>query len=89
MSRAKWKGPFLNPKHFKSVEELKKQNIKKTKPVMTRNSEIVPIFIGLTFDVYNGKTYSEITISENMIGHKFGEFSLTRAKFTFKKKKKK
>jgi small subunit ribosomal protein S19 len=89
MSRAKWKGPFVNPKHFTSIEELKKQNTKKTKLVMTRDSEIVPAFVGLSFNVYNGKSYSEITVSENMIGHKFGEFSFTRAKFAFKKKKKK
>lgn len=87
MSRAKWKGPFVNPKHFKNIDELKKQNNKKAKLIMTRDSEIVPAFIGLTFNVYNGKSYSEITVNENMIGHKFGEFAFTRAKFAFKKKK--
>jgi ribosomal protein S19 len=43
--------------------------------------------VGLTFKVYNGKNYNEITIIDSMIGHKFGEFSFTRAKFIFKKKK--
>jgi ribosomal protein S19 len=43
--------------------------------------------VGLTFDIYNGKKYIEVTVTEDMVGHKFGEFSLTRAKFSFKKKK--
>jgi small subunit ribosomal protein S19 len=85
MSRSKWKGPFIDPKHLQGVNSVKKQlnnNIS-----MTRNSEIVPKCVGLTFDIYNGKKYIEVTVTEDMVGHKFGEFSLTRAKFSFKKKK--
>jgi ribosomal protein S19 len=57
--------------------------------MISRSSEIVPAFLGLTFNVYNGKNYVEIVVTDEMIGHKFGEFSYTRSKFTFKKKNKK
>jgi ribosomal protein S19 len=77
MSRSKWKGPFLN---FKTSDN-KKNNI------INRNSVITPSFVGLTYHVHNGKNYTEINVNENMIGHKFGEFSFTRAKFSYKKKK--
>ena len=53
---------------------------------ISRNSEIIPKFLGSTFKVYNGKKYIDLIVTENMIGHKFGEFSFTRANFTFKKK---
>jgi ribosomal protein S19 len=78
MSRSKWKGPFLN---FKTL------NFIKNKKIISRNSLIVPSFVGFTYNVHNGKNYFEITVYENMIGHKFGEFSFTRAKFSYKKKK--
>jgi small subunit ribosomal protein S19 len=91
MSRSKWKGPFVDFQHlnnnltyFKQQENNIKTNIK-----ISRNSDIIPGFLGLTFYVYNGKSYDEIIVNEDMIGHKFGEFSFTRAKFIFKKKNKK
>jgi len=84
MSRSKWKGPFINSKQKKVNDISYKKNI-----IISRNSEIVPSYVGTTFNVYNGKLYSEITVNEDMLGHKFGEFSFTRAKFIFKKKKKK
>jgi small subunit ribosomal protein S19 len=87
MSRSKWKGPFLNLKQLKQVESVEKQEHSKKIIVINRNFEIVPYFIGSTFSIHNGKNYSEITVTDNMIGHKFGEFSFTRAKFLFKKKK--
>ena len=69
---------------------LKTNNNNKQKILLiSRNSQIVSKFLGLTFNVYNGKNYVELIITENMIGHKFGEFSFTRGKFTFKKKGKK
>jgi small subunit ribosomal protein S19 len=83
MSRSKWKGPFTGKKQ-KINTKLKKDII-----IISRNSEILPSYLGLSFNIYNGKTYSEITVNDDMIGHKFGEFSFTRAKFIFKKKKKK
>ena len=54
-----------------------------------RNSEIIPQFLDLTFKVHNGKSYIEITITDDMIGYKFGEFVFTRSQFRFKKKKSK
>lgn len=89
MSRAKWKGPFINIKHLNEVtlESKTFDNKQKKTPLISRDSEIVPAFIGLTFNVYNGKTYSEITVIENMVGYKFGEFSFTRSRFLFKKNK--
>ena len=85
MSRSKWKGPYINPKHVKEINSIKKQYIYP----MTRNSEIIPKFLGLTFKVHNGKDYIEVTVTDSMMGHKFGEFVFTRAKFSFKKKKSK
>lgn len=86
MSRSKWKGPFICTQYLTEIKLLRNQSIKKHFNI-SRNSEVIPAFIGLTFYVHNGKTYSEITVSENMVGHKFGEFSFTRAKFIYKKKK--
>jgi small subunit ribosomal protein S19 len=87
MSRSKWKGPFINPKNLTELNLIKKQDNLKKNAIISRNSEVIPSFIGLTFNIYNGKNYSEVTVNENMLGHKFGEFSFTRAKFSFKKKK--
>lgn len=83
MSRSKWKGPYIQ------TTLIKQSNTNQTsqKYIASRNSEIVPKFLGLTFNVHNGKSYSEITVVDEMIGHKFGEFIFTRSKFYFKKKK--
>lgn len=83
MSRAKWKGPYINPNDLKNLE--KKQYIY----IVNRNTKIIPKFIGLTFKIHNGKTYLTLTPTNQMIGHKFGEFVFTRANFSFKKKSKK
>ena len=81
MSRSKWKGPFIH---------IKKENNKKkyiNHILVSRNTNITPNFEGFICLVYNGKTFSELTVTKDMIGHKFGEFSLTRVNFIFKKKK--
>lgn len=83
MNRSNWKGPYMDTELLTSYKKNQKILIG------PRNSQIVRKFLGLTFNVYNGKNYVELIISESMIGHKFGEFSFTRAKFTFKKKSKK
>lgn len=87
MSRSKWKGPYINTKHLTELKYIKNNDSIKKKLVISRNSEIVPSFIGLVFNVHNGKNYVEVLVNESMVSHKFGEFSFTRAKFFFKKKK--
>lgn len=85
MTRSKWKGPYsTNPINLNNLNELKKNY---NNLIVPRNCKINPKFIGLTFKVHNGKNYTEITVTNEMIGHKFGEFSLTRSRFVFKKKK--
>lgn len=84
MSRSKWKGPFID---INNINELKEKRQENKLISMGRNSEITPLLVGFSYNVHNGKTYSEVSVTENMIGHKFGEFSFTRAKYIFKKKK--
>jgi small subunit ribosomal protein S19 len=86
MSRSKWKGPFIN--NLTEIKFQKKNDCTKGL-FISRNSEIVPLCVGLTFNVHNGKKYNEVTIVDSMVGHKFGEFSFTRTRFIFKKKKSK
>jgi len=78
MSRSVWKGPFVDPSLLKKVEKLKSES--KTTPIKTwsRKSTIIPEFIGISFLIYNGKKFIPIKISEEMVGHKLGEFSPTR-----------
>lgn len=83
MTRAVSKGPFLDKK---TIIELKK---KKGVITVSRNSEVVPIFVGKTIEVHNGKSMKEIDVTKDMLGHKFGEFSFTRQNYEYKKKKKK
>lgn len=83
MSRSKWKGPYTD------IKNLQEKKIQSKFLTASRNSEILPKFFGLTFNVHNGKGYTEVNITEEMIGHKFGEFSFTRSKYSFKKKKSK
>lgn len=81
MSRSKWKGPIINSKTFKTDEK------KPTFILSKRTCKITPKFLDKTFQVYNGKLYTEITITEEMISHNLGEFVFTRKKFTFPQKK--
>jgi len=78
MSRSVWKGPFVDPSLLKKVEKLKSQN--KLMPIKTwsRKCTIIPEFVGVSFLIYNGKKFIPIKISEEMVGHKLGEFSPTR-----------
>ena len=78
MSRAVWKGPFVDPSLIKKVEKQKKTT--NTKPIKTwsRKSTIIPEFVCVSFLIHNGKKFISITISEDMVGHKLGEFSPTR-----------
>ena len=78
MSRSVWKGPFVDPNLLKKVEKLKDKT--NTTPIKTwsRKSTIIPEFVGHSFLIHNGKKFIPIKISDEMVGHKLGEFSPTR-----------
>ena len=78
MSRSVWKGPFVDGYLLKKAEaagESKKREVIKT---WSRRSTILPNFVGLTFQVHNGNKFIPVSVSEEMVGHKFGEFAPTR-----------
>lgn len=78
MARSVWKGPFVEKSLLKKVEEARaggKNTIIKT---WSRRSTILPNMIGLTFGVHNGKKFIPVVVSDQMIGHKLGEFAPTR-----------
>ena len=79
MKRSTWKGPYIN---LALLKELKNKKIK----TYSRNSTILPQFIGYKIKVYNGKKFIPLTITEEMVGHKYGEFVLTKQLFKYKKK---
>ena len=78
MSRSIWKGPFVDPSLLKKVEKLKDQSNKPPIKTWSRKSTIIPEFVGFSFLIHNGKKFIPIKISEEMVGHKLGEFSPTR-----------
>jgi len=78
MARGIWKGPFVDPSLLKKVDKLKSGDKKKPIKTWSRNSTIIPEFVGHSFLIHNGKNFIPITISEEMVGHKLGEFSPTR-----------
>jgi small subunit ribosomal protein S19 len=78
MSRSIWKGPFVEPSLLAKVEKMKNETIKQPIKTWSRKSTIIPDFVGLSFLIYNGKKFIPIKISEEMVGHKLGEFSPTR-----------
>jgi len=78
MSRSIKKGPFIDLKLWKKVEENLSSNKKKVIKTWSRRSTILPELIGMTFAVHNGKKFIPVFITEDMVGHKLGEFSPTR-----------
>ena len=78
MSRSVWKGPFVDPALIKKVEKLKDKSNKPPIKTWSRKSTIIPEFVGYSFLIHNGKKFIPIKISEEMVGHKLGEFSPTR-----------
>jgi small subunit ribosomal protein S19 len=78
MARSVWKGPFVEESLIKKVEKLK--NVTNKKPIKTwsRKSTIIPDFVGFSFLIHNGRKFIPLTISEDMVGHKLGEFAPTR-----------
>ena len=81
MARAVWKGPFVEESLIKKVDKYKTDPKKIPIKTWSRKSTIIPDFVGVSFLIYNGKKFIPITVSEDMVGHKLGEFVLTR---TFK-----
>ena len=81
MSRSVKKGPFVAPELYKRVEELNKANEKKVLKTWSRASTIFPEFVGHTIAVHDGRKHIPVYITEDMVGHKLGEFAPTR---TFK-----
>jgi len=88
MNRVKWKGPYVDNNLLKNVK-TSELNIKKSIKTITKNSLILPQFVGFSLEIYNGKTFITVTIINEMIGHKLGEFVSTRKQFSYKKKKNK
>ena len=78
MPRSLKKGPYVDEKLFRKVEHQNQQNRREPIRTWARNCTIVPEFVGHTFMVHNGKIFKNVFVSEDMVGHKLGEFSLTR-----------
>lgn len=78
MGRSSKKGPYVDPRLVKKVEKMDSSGHKKIIKIWARGSTIAPEFVGHTFGVHNGKQHIPVLVTENMVGHKFGEFSPTR-----------
>ena len=78
MTRSVWKGPFVDIYLMKKAEKVKDSGRNDVIKTWSRRSTILPEFVGLTFGVHNGKKHIPVTVNENMVGHKFGEFAPTR-----------
>jgi small subunit ribosomal protein S19 len=78
MSRSLKKGPFISPKLLKKIERMNERNEKKVIRTWSRASTIFPQMVGHTIAVHNGRHHVPIYITENMVGHKLGEFAPTR-----------
>ena len=78
MARSVWKGPFVEMTLIKKAQKVSDSGRKEVIKTWSRRSTILPQFVGLTFGVYNGKKFVPVSVSENMVGHKLGEFSPTR-----------
>ena len=78
MARSVWKGPFVDSYVLKKAEKAREATRSEVIKIWSRRSTILPQFVGLTFGVYNGQKHIPVLVTEDMIGHKFGEFSPTR-----------
>ncbi len=78
MARSVWKGPFVDGYLLKKASTSRASGRNEVIKTWSRRSTILPQFVGLTFGVYNGRKFMPILVTEDMIGHKFGEFSPTR-----------
>ena len=78
MARSVWKGPYFDVNLFKKVKKSKEESSKSPVKTWSRRSTIIPDFVGVTISVYNGKSFIPVFVTEDMVGHKLGEFSPTR-----------
>ena len=78
MARSVWKGPFVDGFLLKKAEEARTSGRKDVIKTWSRRSTILPQFVGLTFNVYNGRKHVPVSVNEDMVGHKLGEFAPTR-----------
>ena len=78
MARSISKGPYVQDSLLKRIEEMNRQNERKVLKTWSRRSTIVPDMVGHTIAVHNGKKFIPVYLTENMVGHKLGEFSMTR-----------
>jgi small subunit ribosomal protein S19 len=79
MGRSVWKGPFIDGYLLKKAEAARASGRHEMIRIWSRRSTILPQFVGLTFGVYNGQKHIPVMVTEEMVGHKFGEFSPTRS----------
>ncbi|HEY8899413.1 MAG TPA: 30S ribosomal protein S19 [Chthoniobacterales bacterium] len=78
MGRSLKKGPYVDMKLLEKIDKLNDANIKKPIKTWARRSTVTPDFVGHTFNIHNGKTFIPVFVTENMVGHKLGEFAPTR-----------
>jgi small subunit ribosomal protein S19 len=78
VARAVWKGPFVDGYLLKKADATRQSGRNEVIKIWSRRSTILPQFVGLTFGVYNGQKFIPVQVNEEMVGHKFGEFSPTR-----------
>ncbi|WP_209347987.1 30S ribosomal protein S19 [Pontixanthobacter sp. CEM42] len=78
MARSVWKGPFVDLHLLKKAEDAQENGNNKPIKTWSRRSTVLPQFVGLTFNVYNGQKFIPVSVNEDMVGHKLGEFSPTR-----------
>ena len=78
MARSIWKGPFVDGYLLKKADKVRESGRNEVIKTWTRRSTILPQFVGLTFGVYNGQKHIPVLVSEEMMGHVFGEFSTSR-----------
>ena len=78
MSRSSKKGPYFDPKILAKVEKNAKSGARAPIKTWSRDCTILPDFVGVTFEVHNGKNFIKVFVTEDMVGHKLGEFSATR-----------
>ncbi len=81
MARSVWKGPFVDGYLLRKAEAAREAGRNDVIKTWSRRSTILPQFVGLTFGVYNGHKFIPVLVTENMVGHKLGEFSPTRNYF--------